>query len=231
MAREYPEDEFDRLAAERTTVGAHRRPSSARPWLIGLLAVLILAPLVGIGIGNVMSGDDTPAAESTTAAAEGAEGTGSGEPADGAGSDDAGAQESAAAEGAEAEGTGAESAEGTETEGSAGGEGAHEGEMPEPTEESVAEPNLNHQVLVLNGRGVAGFAGENQEILNGEGFGNVYVADFRGGTDPVESTIYYRSPEYAGTAQAVADTLGVAHVVLDGEIPGAYDAPIVAVMR
>lgn len=228
MAREYPEDEFDRLAAERTTVGAHRRPSSARPWLIGLLAVLILGPLVGIGIGNVMSGDDTPAAESTTAAAEGSDGTGSGEPTDGAGSDDAGAQESAAAEGAETEGTGAEGSAGGE---GADGEGTHEGETSEPTEEPVAEPNLNHQVLVLNGRGVAGFAGENQEILNGEGFGNVYVADFRGGADPVESTIYYRSSEYAGTAQAVADTLGVAHVVLDEEIPGAYNAPIVAVMR
>ncbi|QRV02019.1 LytR C-terminal domain-containing protein [Arcanobacterium phocisimile] len=47
----YIEDEFDRLARERQTLGAHRKPRRVSPWLIALVAVLVIAPLVGWGIG------------------------------------------------------------------------------------------------------------------------------------------------------------------------------------
>ena len=68
MVNKYPEDEFDRLAAERATRGAHRRTRNVRPWLLSLIAVLILAPLIGLGIGSLMSGRDTdPQAGETTA--------------------------------------------------------------------------------------------------------------------------------------------------------------------
>lgn len=54
MAENYPEDEFDQLAAERNTRGAHRRPKTSRPWLIALVLVLILAPAVGVGVGKIV---------------------------------------------------------------------------------------------------------------------------------------------------------------------------------
>lgn len=208
MAHKYPEDEFDRLAAERTTIGAHRRPSNTRPWLLALLAVLILAPIVGILLGNVMSGSD---AETTPDATEQTTGPIDGE-------DAAGTQGEDVADGADsADSTDAATVEPTEE--------------PEPTDEPVAEPDMSHQILVLNGRGTAGFAGENQAVLQDQGFGNVLVADYQGGAEPAESTIYYSAPEYEGTAQAAAEALGVANVVENADLAGAYQVPIVAVMR
>ncbi len=46
---EYPADEFDELAATRTVRGAHRRKESNAKWWIALVAVLVLAPLIGWG--------------------------------------------------------------------------------------------------------------------------------------------------------------------------------------
>lgn len=211
MAHKYPEDEFDRLAAERTTTGAHRRPSNARPWLLALLAVLILAPIVGILLGNAMSGSDaetTPdATEQTTAPVDG--------------EDAAGTQGEDVADGAD----GADGADSTDAA------TVEPTEEPEPTDEPVAEPDMSHQILVLNGRGTAGFAGENQAILQDQGFGNVLVADYQGGAEPAESTIYYSAPEYEGTAQAAAEALGVTNVVENADLAGAYQVSIVAVMR
>ena len=210
MAENYPEDEFDRLAAERTTTGAHRRPTNARPWLLALLAVLIVAPIAGILIGNAMSGSDaetTPdATEQTTAPVDGEDAAGT------QGEDVAGAD---GPDGADS--TDAATVEPTEE--------------PEPTDEPVAVPDMSHQILVLNGRGTAGFAGENQAVLQDHGFGNVIVADYRGGAEPAESTIYYSSPEYEGTAKLAAEALGVANIVEDAEMARAYQAVIVAVMR
>lgn len=210
MAENYPEDEFDRLAAERTTMGAHRRPTNARPWLLALLAVLIVAPIAGILIGNAMSGGDSPAAEETTSA-----------PADGAEEPDGEGTDAEATEAGEDDATGEDSVESTEdplTDDS-------------DTGEPVADADMNHQILVLNGRGTAGFAGENQAVLQDQGFGNVLVADYRGGAEPAESTIYYSSPEYEGTAKLAAEALGVANIVEDAEMARAYQAVIVAVMR
>ena len=213
MAHKYPEDEFDRLAAERTTTGAHRRPSNARPWLLALLAVLILAPIVGILLGNAMSGGDSPAAEETTSA-----------PVDGAEEPDG--EDAAGTQGEDV--AGADGPDGADSTDAATVEPTEE---PGPTDEPVAVPDMSHQILVLNGRGTAGFAGENQAILQDQGFGNVLVADYQGGAEPAESTIYYSAPEYEGTAQAAAEALGVANVVENADLAGAYQVSIVAVMR
>lgn len=71
----YPEDEFDKLAAERESQGAHRKPGFAHPWLIALVAVLVLAPLLGWGLGKMMSqgdnsADATPSTSQSTSATE-----------------------------------------------------------------------------------------------------------------------------------------------------------------
>ncbi|CRH87996.1 Uncharacterised protein [Chlamydia trachomatis] len=48
-------DEFDELAAGRDTVGAHSLRKRSHKWAIALVAVMLMAPLVGIGIGFFMS--------------------------------------------------------------------------------------------------------------------------------------------------------------------------------
>lgn len=62
----YPEDEFDKLAAERDNLGAHRKPGFAHPWLVALIAIILLAPLLGWGLGKIMSQEDSSAEPSAS---------------------------------------------------------------------------------------------------------------------------------------------------------------------
>lgn len=48
--KEFPVDEFDRLASDRKVRGAHRRQESNRKWWIALIAIVVCAPLLGWGI-------------------------------------------------------------------------------------------------------------------------------------------------------------------------------------
>ncbi|MGO1591550.1 MAG: LytR C-terminal domain-containing protein [Ancrocorticia sp.] len=62
--KEYPVDEFDRLASERKVRGAHRRQESNRKWWIALVAVLVIAPLIGWGLVHwAGQRSDSPLAE------------------------------------------------------------------------------------------------------------------------------------------------------------------------
>ncbi len=213
MVNKYPEDEFDRLAAERTTRGAHRRTRNVRPWLLGLIAVLILAPLIGLGIGSLMSGRDTdPQAGETTATQT----SDSGQPASDGDADATG------------EGADGEAADGDGTTGEADGD-AVEGEETEDGDAGAnAEPNLDASILVLNGRGTVGFAGENRDLLAAVGFTNLAVADYAGGAEPAESTVFYASPELEATANAVAEELGATGVVESAAATEGYDVIVVA---
>ncbi|AWE41653.1 LytR C-terminal domain-containing protein [Actinobaculum sp. 313] len=67
MAQEYPEDEFDAIAARRKVHGTHRPQRSNTRWWIALVAILIAAPLAGWGIIQLISAD-RPAREATTTA-------------------------------------------------------------------------------------------------------------------------------------------------------------------
>lgn len=208
MAEIYPEDEFDSIAATRTVRGAHRRPRKLSPWLIALIAVLVLAPIIGIGIGKfVTSGaSDSPAVETSQSA--GAQ--------DGADGSSEGADESSQPENqpADAQDQTAQPEEPT----------------AQPTPE-MAPANMGHMVLVLNGRGTAGYATEQRDVLRAAGFTNTAAADYRGGDDPADSTVFYSTPEYAGTAQAAADALGITQVQQDVQVTGGVDAPVVVVLR
>ncbi|MCI7550863.1 MAG: LytR C-terminal domain-containing protein [Actinomycetaceae bacterium] len=62
MVNNYKPDEFDALAAKRTTDGAHRQKGPSRTWLWALIAVLVLAPLAGVGIANLV-GDSRQSAQ------------------------------------------------------------------------------------------------------------------------------------------------------------------------
>ena len=86
-------------------------------------------------------------------------------------------------------------------------------------------------MLVLNGRGTAGFAGQQSAILQEAGFTNLNVADYKGGAEPTESTVYYSGAEHKGTATKVAETLGFANVVEDAAVTGQYQTEVVVVAR
>lgn len=203
MATRYPEDEFDRMAAERNTVGAHRQPPNARPWIIGVIAVLVLAPLLGIGLGKWLAGSDEPTSQPSTSASAPAEQTTTPTP-------------SPAEETSPAPAT-------------------QEAPKNEPTPSAqppvVAEPNLGQRILVLNGRGTNGLAGQKAAVLKRAGFGNLNVADYKGGADPVETTVFYASPEFAGTARLAAEKLGIARVVESAEVASKHRTQVVIVLR
>lgn len=204
MATTYPEDEFDRQAAERTTVGVHRAPSSSRPWVIALIAVLVLAPLLGIGIGKLVAGSDSPAASETTATSEA----------------------SAAAASTPTEVTTAPSTVPTTAPTT-----APAAPTPEPSvSASAAEPNLAHSVLVLNGRGTSGLAGQKARVLKSAGFTNTAVGDYKSQA-PAESTIYYSGREFAGTAKLAGEKLGIVNLVDDAARASQLGSTIVVILR
>lgn len=211
MATTYPEDEFDRQAAERTTVGVHRAPSSSRPWVIALIAVLVLAPLLGIGIGKLVAGSDSPAASETTATSEA----------------------SAAAASTPTEVTTAPSTVPTTapTTAPTAPTTAPTAPTPEPSvSASAAEPNLAHSVLVLNGRGTSGLAGQKARVLKSAGFTNTAVGDYKSQA-PAESTIYYSGREFAGTAKLAGEKLGIVNLVDDAARASQLGSTIVVILR
>ena len=56
----YPQDEFDRLAAQRTVRGTHRRKESTLKWWIALAVILVLAPVAGWAIVQFSSSGGSP---------------------------------------------------------------------------------------------------------------------------------------------------------------------------
>lgn len=206
---EYPEDEFDRLAKDRATQGAHRRPGYKHAWLFALLAVIIIAPLLGIWLGNVYSNSGNTASDTPTPTATSQDASESASPTDGASPTDA-----------------SPSADATESQ---------TADETTPAESSAAETTpaaeVNHaaQVLLLNGRGSAGFAAENQAVLQGAAYTNVTTGDYAGGASPATTTVYYASADFAATAQDIATQLGGAELVESAQAVAGNE--IVVVLR
>lgn len=201
MAKTYPEDEFDQLARERSTEGAHRKPLKSNHWLIALVGVLVLAPLVGWGAIQLL-GDGSPKAasvlglddEETTVAPTG-DPSGSATPTDAASTSVAPTDDASA--------------------------------TPSETPSVAAEPVLSTPIVVLNGRGTVGFAGENRDKLTADGFTSVLAADYTGGDTPVASTIYYKNADLKATADKVAEVLGVTELVESEGAVGEYEIAVV----
>jgi hypothetical protein len=79
-------------------------------------------------------------------------------------------------------------------------------------------------VAVLNGAGVAGLAGANQEKLAAAGF-TAATADNLTGTKPAANTVRYSDASLESTAAKVAEVLGIATIEL-----GAVDGGSIAVL-
>lgn len=89
---------------------------------------------------------------------------------------------------------------------------------PTPTVEPV---QLDAQVSVLNGAGIAGLAGENQAKLESAGFTKATAGNITG-TKPATNTVRYADNDLESTAAKVAEVLGIdtieRGVVSDGDI-------------
>lgn len=200
---DYPEDEFDVAGRERGPRGSHRRPRTLWRTLLPFLVVIVAAPLIAWGAVSLLSGGDddpTPSAQPTASA-----------PAE----ETTAPEDEATAEPPAEEETTEPAAEPTEEETTA------EEETTEP-----ADVDYTATISVLNGAGVSGLAGSAVEQLAAAGFTNGVAANYDAAA-PQGTTLYYNNAELAATAQAVAQTLGIASVVESASATTSVDIAIV----
>lgn len=206
----YLEDEFDRLAQERQTLGAHRKPTRVSPWLVALVAVLLIAPLAGWGVGKWISSDSS--ARETVASVVTPEKDKQTEQ----GKDKQTEQNSSTPDKA----------------GQAPAEPKKEEAPPAPP--TPAEPekpalNKNVNVRVLNGKGISGLAAEVQGQLKEAGYANVTADNYKGGNTPTTTTIYYKNADMKAMAEDIAQHLGRGTVAEGDGV--SMSADIVVVLR
>lgn len=172
----YPEDEFDRLARERGSLGAHRGPEvSLRKWWIALIAVVIVMPLLGAAVGHFYSTYESSPVSSAV----------SGKPSQ---APSATAVPSASV----APSVSAPAAKATPS--------------PAKTESAqVADKTIS--IMLLNGKGVKGYAAEQGKVLRAEGYTNIEVGNYSKGA-PAQTTVYYRDSSVKAAAEHVAQKLG-----------------------
>ncbi|WP_084125547.1 LytR C-terminal domain-containing protein [Demequina sp. NBRC 110054] len=188
---QYEEDEFDALAREAGPVGVHRAP---RPWVMGLIAPLVVFLLAGLLAfiivwwnwnQDITSSDDaTATATATTSSTSSA-------------SPSASATPSASA-------------------------AASASPSASPSASETAEPVIEYDtaVAVRNGSGIAGLAGTQQTLLEGEGFTSVEANNINLSLIPDgQNTVVYADEALADTAAEIADVLGI-DSVLQQSTPG-----------
>ena len=212
MAEVYERDEFDELAEQRNTEGAHRVRKRSYRWLIALLAVIVLAPLAGFGIGLMVASVRTGLQDSGTEAAASAD-----TQADGSGAANGAEPEADSAEqdlgGQPGSGDAGAAAPNTPTGEVGAADGGSESAGDE-AEDPTATLNHEADVRVLNGAGVAGLAGRKADQLRQQGFTSVAADDYYADS-PEISTVYYSGEAMEATAQAIADSLGVGVITDD----------------
>ncbi|MFC5281489.1 LytR C-terminal domain-containing protein [Arcanobacterium canis] len=166
----YPEDEFDTLARERGSLGAHRGPVvSLRKWWIALIAVVVVMPLLGAAVGHFYSTYESSPISSVA----------SGKPSQ---APTASVAPSASAAAAKA--------------------------TPTPIESQSAQVrDKTISIMLLNGKGVKGYAAEQGKVLKAEGYTNIEVGNYSKGA-PAQTTVYYRDSSVKAAAEHVAQKLG-----------------------
>lgn len=197
---QYPEDEFDIAARDRTPQGVHRQVRSPLATLLPYLAVIVLVPLLAWGAVAWLGSDRTSTPgddQATETPAEEVTDDGSDEPGE----------------------------EPTEDETATEEEPTDE----EPTDDDpLSDPDVvfTTSISVLNGSGVAGVAAEGQASLADAGFSSVFAGDYTA-SSPEVTTLYYRNAALLPTAEAVGDVLGITNLV---EAPGATQNSEIAIV-
>lgn len=215
----YDEDEFDVLGADRTPQGVHRAPVPRWRQLLPFAIVIVVAPLLAWAGVSILSGDfgsepdPTPAVTATEDETDDSE------------NDD---ETEDGENGTDPEGTEEDEPENGDGEPTDEDNGEPEDETAEddPTDDPV-DLDRDVRILILNGAGVAGIAGNAAETLNNEGWTNTSTADY-GQALPNETTLYYHDAQVAEEAEAVAADLGIEATV---ESASAASSGIVIVLR
>lgn len=186
---QYPEDEFDREARKREIYGAHRQPRKFSPWLMALVAVLVLSPAIGIGLGNLLGNNPSAASAISEKIAE-----------------------TTGSDTTTSESTSSDTATGdtatTDAESDAAAAAAAEAEAAAKAEAEAKAAILSSQVQILNGTQINGLAAEKAEVLTSAGFTNVATGNY-GFAAPAQSTVYFRDADSAAVAAEVAKQLGI----------------------
>lgn len=210
---QYPRDEFDELADERSLRGSHRRK---RHWFVTLapiLAAVIIAPLAGWGIVELMSQDGianpfvTHEAEEETTEPEPSETV---EPTP---------TETEPTEGATVEPT-EDTAEETEDPG--------EPETTEAVETLPPVPGVVYDasIQLMDGTGAPNGTDPAESSLLIAGFTNIDGGDYAGGS-PAVSAIYFSSPDLYTTAQNISRTLNIDFWAENSAMTGGSDILII----
>ncbi|WP_084075147.1 LytR C-terminal domain-containing protein [Demequina sp. NBRC 110052] len=101
---------------------------------------------------------------------------------------------------------------------------------PTPTPSETAEPEpvilYDAQIHVRNGARVSGLAGENQALLEADGFTNLEANNIDGSLIPGDANVVmYTEERLADTAARVAEVLGIESVQL-GDTPGGAEIEV-----
>jgi hypothetical protein len=196
VAQDYPQDEFDEIAAHGGPVGVHRAP---RPWWTRILPPLLaflLAGAVAYAIAMVLwnSGGSSPDPAPTPTVVV----TPTDEP------------------------TTAPTAEPTAEP----TESAQPSPTPSETAEPEPVVIFDAQVHVRNGAGVQGLAGVQQEILVDGGYTNTEANNIDSGLIPGgANVVMYSEDRLADTAADVAERLGIDAVEM-GDTPGGAEVEV-----
>ncbi len=213
MSETYPKDDFDDIP-EGGPTGVHRKATN--PWapVIPFLVVLLVVPLVAWGVATliqrnvpeeelveILSQSETEVVQSgaqSEVVEETVEETVVVPDSDlpVAAPDDPSAQTSAAEE-----------------------------QVGQTTGETPAEVNYAAPIEVLNGTDISGHAAATADQLISAGFTSTSAANATDwSTD--QTTVYYANSSLKATADAVAATLGINHVVEDGAAVGNADVVV-----
>ncbi|MFV0286825.1 MAG: LytR C-terminal domain-containing protein [Demequina sp.] len=198
MPQEYERDEFDEIADQGGPVGVHRRPipwwSRVLPPILAFLVAGLIAYGIAVLVWNSGRGSDDPEPSVTVTSTP--DPTASSEP--------------------------SASAETSVSPSASASPSASPSTSVSPSAEAEPEIVLDAQVHVRNGAGVTGLAGEQQAILEDEGFTNVEANNISSSDIPDGvNTVAYDDERLADTAQAIADALGIEAVDGSGTPGGA----------
>lgn len=187
--KQYPEDEFDTLANKRTLRGSHRRRRHPLVTVAPLIAALILAPVAGWALVEVMSEDGlvNPFAtdEATMIETEEPVADPSGD-----GSTDVNDEPATATTDEPTDEPSDESADPIET-------------LP-PVDGVAYDATIN----LYDGTGLESGAEPAESALLSAGYTNI-DGDEYGAVDPADSVIYFASPDLYATAQNISRTLNI----------------------
>ncbi|WP_124054344.1 LytR C-terminal domain-containing protein [Arcanobacterium ihumii] len=209
MADNYPEDEFDLLAQERESHGAHRVPRNNHGWWIALIAILVFAPLIGIGAGQLYASTRTSSSETASSSTT----------------------ESSTKE-TDKDSKSEDATKDSKDSSSSSTADANAQQQPAPAAPATPPaptPSMDAKVQVLNGKGTRGYAAQKTKVLTDGGYTSV-VADNYTKSAPKAATVYFADDTMEVTARDIAAKLGISQVL---KAPDVVKTPnqIVVILR